>query len=299
ARVLEAADRLRPRGGDAGAQVAREIQRSRARALGGPHVRQRADARARVARGPHLSWRLGVCAISIPVRAGAEPARVAAPDARVVPGDRALGRDCAGERRVEPAQARLTAVGRRIAAVDRAGLCRRGPRPVPGRAVARFGPSEAPPADHRPVPGPADGPSARAVEGGPHPLAPARSTAAGAALAGDRLHLVRAPRGAGPAAASDGGGAAGGWGLRAPRWPVRLLGPRGPRRVLWCGPPGNGRGGAPRRPAACSAPLVAPGPTTRTRIRFRRGVAGGRRGARPRLGRRGNPRRRRPAPRLA
>src|ERR1051325_34863 len=255
ARVLEAADRLRSRGGDAGAQVAREVQRSRARALAGSHVRQRADARARVAGAPHLSWRLRVRAIPIPVRTGAELARVAAPDARVVPGDRALGRDSAGERRVAPARARLTAAGGRLAPVDRAGLGQRGPRPVPERAVARFRPSEAPPADHGPAPAPADGAPARAVDGGSHPVAPARATARGAALAGDDLHLVRATRGAGPAAASHRRGPAGGWRRRAPRRPVRLLGPRGPRRVLWCGPPGNGRGRAPWRPAACSAPL--------------------------------------------
>src|SRR5207245_7748126 len=82
AHLLEAADRLRPRGGDAGAEVAREVQRAGARALGGPHVRARPRARPRVAPAPHLSRRLGKCAVPVALPAGAQLARLLAPDAR-------------------------------------------------------------------------------------------------------------------------------------------------------------------------------------------------------------------------
>src|SRR5207247_1385703 len=67
AHLLETADRVRPGGGDAGAEVAREVQRPGARALGGPHLRQRADARAPVAPVARLSRYLGPRTVSVAV----------------------------------------------------------------------------------------------------------------------------------------------------------------------------------------------------------------------------------------
>src|SRR5206468_1340759 len=98
AHVLEAANRLRARRGDAGAQMAREVQRAGTRALGGPHLRPRAHAAARLAPGSHLPRRVGQRAIPVAVRAGAKRAGVSAPDARVASADR----DAVGDGRTQP-----------------------------------------------------------------------------------------------------------------------------------------------------------------------------------------------------
>src|SRR6266571_331712 len=81
AHLLETADRVRPRGSDARTEVAQEIQRFWARALGRPHLRQRADARSPVAPDARLSRHLGRRAVSVSLRARPEPAGLAAANA--------------------------------------------------------------------------------------------------------------------------------------------------------------------------------------------------------------------------
>src|SRR5205807_9431358 len=85
AHLRAAADGLRPRRGDARAQVAREVQRAGPRALGGPYLRQRADARPRVAPSARVPRRVGRRAVSVAVRARAQPARLAPAAAGVAP----------------------------------------------------------------------------------------------------------------------------------------------------------------------------------------------------------------------
>src|SRR5439155_22056706 len=92
---------------------------------------------------------------------------------------------------------------------------------------------------------------------GPDALAAPRDTAARAALARHQGDLERALGGAGPAAARDGGGPAGGRSVRAAGRPTCPLGPRGPQRILRRGPTADGRRGARGRETAHPAALVA------------------------------------------
>src|SRR5436305_1222563 len=139
ARLLEAAGRVRPGRGDAGAQVAREIQRLGPHPLGRPHLRERAHPRARLAPGAHLPRCLGRCGVSVALPARAEPARVAVADARVASDDCDPGRAGRVEHPLEPAEARPPVVARRHAAAHRSSLSERGPRCIPERAGPRLG----------------------------------------------------------------------------------------------------------------------------------------------------------------
>src|SRR5207244_7530080 len=85
------------RGGAARAQGAREVERGGRRALGGPYLRQRADARPRMAPSARVPRRVGRRAVSVAVRARAQPARLAPADAGVAPDDG----DTGGNRRLE------------------------------------------------------------------------------------------------------------------------------------------------------------------------------------------------------
>src|SRR5437660_345999 len=299
AHLLAAADRLRPRRGDARAQVAREVQRAGPRALGGPYLRQRADARPRMAPSARVPRRVGRRAVSVAVRARAQPARLAPADAGVAPDDG----DPGGNRRLErgleavPARATTAVVCRRSA--HRAGLAERGSRPLRGRAGALVGPAAASAPDRRAALDAAPRPPARAAQRRPNAVATARHATAGAALAGHRVHLERAVAGAGATAPRHGSGPASGRRERAARRATRTLGSRGPGRVLRRRPLADGRRSACRREAAHSPAVVAgrarAGPAPDALLRWARARCG----ARPRLGRRRSPRTRRPAVRLA
>src|SRR5207244_3736934 len=80
---------------------------------------------------------------------------------------------------------------------------------------------------------------------------------AGAALARHRRRLERSLAGAGPAAARDGGGPAGGRRVCAAGRPTCPLGPRGSQRVLRRGSTADGRGAARGRETAHPAALLA------------------------------------------
>src|SRR5712691_1345615 len=131
AHLLATTDRLRQGRGDAGAQMAGEIQRRRPRALDGTYVRQRTAVRPGVAAGPRVSRRLGRGAVPVPVRAGADAAGLTAADARVASDDRDArgGRDA--ERRLEAVAPGTPALSRRDPAIGRAGVPRGRPRAVP------------------------------------------------------------------------------------------------------------------------------------------------------------------------
>ena len=189
ARLLEAAGRVRPGRGDAGAQVAREIQRLGPHPLGRPHLRERAHPRARLAPGAHLPRCLGRCGVSVALPARAEPPRLAVADARVVSDDRDPGRAGSFEHPLEPAEARPPVVARRRAAAHRSSLSERGPRCIPERAGPRRGRADAAAVDGGAPSAPAARPPARAARRGPHALAPPRHAATGTALARDDLDL--------------------------------------------------------------------------------------------------------------
>src|SRR5947208_12747984 len=97
AHLLETADRVRPGRGDAGAEVAREVQRPRARALDRSHLWQRPDRCTPVAPGARLPRHLGRRALSVPLRPRPEPARLAPTDAGRLPDHRPPARIVGGE----------------------------------------------------------------------------------------------------------------------------------------------------------------------------------------------------------
>src|SRR5437016_12964259 len=123
--------------------MAREVQRPGARALGRPHLRQRADARAPVAPGARLPRHLGPRAVSVALRARAELAWLAAADAGMAPGVRAPDGTLGAELLLEPAHAFVAVAHRRRPATAGAGLPERRPRFIPGRAARHRGPAEA------------------------------------------------------------------------------------------------------------------------------------------------------------
>src|SRR5439155_13675372 len=183
AHLLEAADRVRPRGGDARTEVAQEIQWLRARALGRPYLRQRAGPRAPVAPSARLSRHLGRRAVPVPVRARPEPARGAAADAGMVSPDRDPGGAVNGEPGLEPAPAPAAAARRRRPAVVGAGLPERGPRFFQRGAAPQFGPAEASVVDGGALPAPATGAPAWPARVRSDALAEAGRAWAGVALA--------------------------------------------------------------------------------------------------------------------
>src|SRR5213595_660359 len=299
AHLLAPADRLRPGGGDARAQVAREIQRPGARALGRPHLWRRADVHARVASPAGLSRRLGRRAVSVALPTQLQSVGFAPPDAGMASHDGEPRGDRGAERRLEAVHARGAAVGSRHRAAGRAGVAQRAPRQISRPPRRLGGPAAAPAAHGRAPPGPAARSAAGPPQRGPHTLAAAWHAAANAALARHDLHLDRALAGAGAAIAHDGGGTPGGRRVRAARGPAHSLGSRGPGRLVRRRPAAHGSGGARRREAADSAPLVArpAAAGTAADALLRRAHARG--GARSRLGSRGGRRARRPAVRVA
>src|SRR5204862_7415671 len=92
-----------PRRGNAGAQMAGEVQRRWARPLDGADVRQRTAIHPGVAARPRVSRRLGRGAVPVLVRASADAAGFTAADAGVASDDRDTRGDRDVERRVEPA----------------------------------------------------------------------------------------------------------------------------------------------------------------------------------------------------
>src|SRR5881397_1936718 len=184
AHLLEAANRLRARRGDAGAQVAREVQRAGTRALGGPHLRPRPHAAAWLAPRSHLPRRVGQRAIPVAVRAGAERAGVSAPDARVASADR----DAVGDGRTQPAlrtsQGRGAPRGRRPAPPHRAGDAECHPR-VLSRGASRDRAAQAHGGDSLPAPPTATRPARRPAPGGVDTLASAGEAGASSAVAPD------------------------------------------------------------------------------------------------------------------
>ncbi len=177
--------RLRQGGGDARAQMAGEVQRRWARPLDGPDVRQRTALHPGVAARPRVSRRLGRGAVPVPVRARPHALGVPAPDARVASHDRDAGRDRRAGRRVESAAARTPAARGRDSATDRSGVSWGRPGAVPRRS-----PGDGAAGAARPHRGTAlhsaHRAAARALSGGPHPVAAALPAAAGAALARHR-----------------------------------------------------------------------------------------------------------------
>src|SRR2546429_9616862 len=83
AHLLAAADRLRPGRGHARAQVAREVQRPGAPALGGPDLRQRADPRARLAPAARVPRCVGPRPLPLAVPTRAQPAPIASANAGI------------------------------------------------------------------------------------------------------------------------------------------------------------------------------------------------------------------------
>src|SRR5947199_192808 len=212
------ADRLRPGGGDARAQVAREIQRPGARALGRPHLWRRADVHARVASPAGLSRRLGRRAVSVALPTQLQSVGFAPPDAGMASHDGEPRGDRGAERRLEAVHARGAAVGSRHRAAGRAGVAQRAPRQISRPPRRLGGPAAAPAAHGRAPPGPAARSAAGPPQRGPHTLAAAWHAAANAALARHDLHLDRALAGPGPAVAHNGGGPPGGRGPAAARF---------------------------------------------------------------------------------
>src|SRR5204862_3293237 len=198
AHVLETADRIRPRRGDAGAEMAREVQRPGARALGRPHLRQRADARAPVAPGARLSRHLGPRAVSVALRARAELAWLAAADAGMAPGVRARDGTVGARLLLDPAHAFVAVAHRRRPASAGLGMSERRPRLIPCRASRQRGPSEEADVDGSAPSGSAARPTAWAAQRGPHSLALPRRLTTSTALARDDLHVERALAGSGP-----------------------------------------------------------------------------------------------------
>src|SRR5881296_3809667 len=299
AHLLAPADRLRPGGGDARAQVAREIQRPGARALGRPHLWRRADVHARVASPAGLSRRLGRRAVSVALPTQLQSVGFAPADAGMASHDGEPRGDRGAERRLEAVHARGAAVGSRHRAAGRAGVAQRAPRQISRPPRRLGGPAAAPAAHGRAPPGPAARSAAGPPQRGPHTLAAAWHAAANAALARHDLHLDRALAGPGPAVAHNGGGPPGGRRVRATWRPAHSLGSRGPGRLVRRRPAAHGSGGARWREAADSAPLVArpAAAGTAADALLRRAHARG--GARSRLGSRCGRRARRPAVRMA
>src|SRR5436309_4243800 len=297
ARLLEAAGRVWPRRGDAGAQVAREIQRLGPHPLGRPHLRERAHPRARLAPGAHLPRCLGRRGVSVPLPARAEPPRLAVADARVASDDCDPGRAGSVEHPLEPAEARRPVVAGRHAAAHRSRLSERVPRFIP--PSPRRGRADAAAVDGGAPSAPAARPPARAARRGPHALAPTWRAATGTALARDDVGLERALAGSGGAAQIDRSHPPGAGRLRPARQRARPLGPGDAGRVFRGRPAAHDGGRARQRASARPAPLVARRPAARTRPRARLLVGRPRSGVRPCLaGRRGS-RPRRPAPRPA
>src|SRR5438552_12493183 len=143
AHLLETADRLWPGRGDAGAEVAREVQRPRARALDRSHLWQRPDRCTPVAPGARLPRHLGRRALSVPLRARPEPARLAATDAGMVSDDRHPAGIVGVELRLEPNQALAARAGHRGPAATDAGLRECLARVLPGYAEPPWGPAGA------------------------------------------------------------------------------------------------------------------------------------------------------------
>src|SRR6266571_2957575 len=185
AHLLAATNRLWPRRGNAGAQMAGEVQRRWARPLDGPDVRQRTALHPGVAARPRVSRRLRRGAVPVPVRARPHALGVPAPDARVAPDDRDAGRDRRAGRRVESAAARTPAARGRDSATDRSGVSWGRPGAVPRRSPGD-GAAGAPRSDRGAALASAHRAAAWAHSRRPHPVAAAVPAAAGATLARHR-----------------------------------------------------------------------------------------------------------------
>src|SRR5438874_8414068 len=118
----------------------------------------------------------------------------------MAPGVRAPDGTVGAKLRLEPAHAFAAVAHRLRPAPAGAGLPKRSPRFIPGRAAPQGGPPEAAVADSSAPSGSASRPPARAAQRGPHSLALPRQLTTSTALARDDLHVERALAGAGSAA---------------------------------------------------------------------------------------------------
>ena len=234
ARLLAPAARLRQGRGAARAQVARAVQRRRPRHLGRAPVRRRAR-RGTAALGAGASTTAPgarACSSRSTSPTGAV-LDVAAADARVVPGDRALPRSralgCCGAAAALASPLLRAAVaradrGRVATAAARVRSTRRVPRAASdcgSRALTTL----APPAS-------AAGAALRAARARPHALAPARAAQPPRSPAARALRVwSEAVGGAGGAPARPRARAAASAARRPPRRRLRPLGPRGARRA--------------------------------------------------------------------
>src|SRR5256886_2923677 len=150
-----------------------------------------------------VSRRLGRGAVPVPVRARPHALGVPAPDARVASHDRDAGRDRRAGRRVEAASARTPAARGRDSATDRSGVSWGRPGAVPRRS-----PGDGAAGAARPHRGTAlhsaHRAAARALSGGPHPVAAALPAAGGAAPARHRRGVEGTLAGPGPTAPGHG-----------------------------------------------------------------------------------------------
>ena len=167
--------------------MAGEVQRRRARHLGGTPLRAGLTRTILSRRRPHLSGLLGQRPVPVALPAGAGRPRRAAADAGVVSGDPDPRAALGAGARVAPAAGGVAAAGVRGGRARRPGRCQRGAGAVsPRGTVATHDAQAATRADRAAAPSPADRPPARPARSRPDAVAATRPGVACRAAAAPR-----------------------------------------------------------------------------------------------------------------